>query len=230
MDSMFDVAGQYLTTEYRPEPSPAIKIEPTSRIPLQRQYSPKSYADNQGPRQTPPKSYAYQEPISASPIVSLHSRSRSDMTGSLQSSLGFLGSYGPLAPADSQSLPACITSPLYNQQQDENINPVPRYAQHYQDTATTRSTPSPLQPTFIPSTRSSPRDTRDGPIRKVRPSNSRTRLCGSNISPSSLLDLREPDQQGFVNFDPMDAVLLMSAVAPSGSCRRKRAGSKRRSS
>lgn len=63
---------------------------------------------------------------------------------------------------------------------------------------------------------------RDGSIRKIRHSTSRSRLNGSNVSPSSLLDLRKPDKQGFVNFDPMDAVLLMSAVAPSGSCKRRK--------
>ncbi|CAN6601593.1 hypothetical protein TRVA0_001S10594 [Trichomonascus vanleenenianus] len=40
-------------------------------------------------------------------------------------------------------------------------------------------------------------------------------------SPSYLLDKRPPDQNGFVNYDHQDGKIIMSAVAPSGNCRRK---------
>lgn len=44
----------------------------------------------------------------------------------------------------------------------------------------------------------------------------------SKNSPSYLLDSREPDSNGFVNYDARDSQVIMAAVAPSGNFKKKR--------
>jgi hypothetical protein len=55
--------------------------------------------------------------------------------------------------------------------------------------------------------------------KRLRHSVSRGRLSTRMSNPLYLLDNREPDNNGFVNFDSHDGRIIMAAVAPSGNCK-----------
>lgn len=83
----------------------------------------------------------------------------------------------------------------------------------------TISAPPPPRPPPPPITRLHRKSSAVGKELKTKSSSTSLRNR-AKTSPSYLLDKRPPDSTGFVNYDARDGHVIMSAVAPSGNCKK----------